>query len=343
MSRRRFAALLGAVLLSLVFMGVSLRGVEFGELVARLRHARVLPLLFYIATVPLHLLLRSWRWRTLLAPVRPRLPLRELFAATAIGYTALLVPGRLGEVVRPTLINRRLGVPFAPALATVGIERVVLDVMALLVGGALALVLPSAWSGLDRATHPAWLEQLRRAGVGVLAFGLLALLGVHLVGRHRVRVAAWVEDLAGRAPTRGLSALLRWMAGLLPGFAALATSGGVARVIGQTILIWGVIAAGIWAGIAASGVVIAPLGVLALMPILALGISLPTPGGTGPYHLAMKLGLGSLFGIDATSAVGAGLLVHAFNWAPLIVLGCWYILRGGLEPAAAGTVRDLRG
>jgi hypothetical protein len=334
-NRRRLAAVLGAVLLALVFMAVSLRDVELTELIARLRQARPLPLLIYIATVPLHLLLRSWRWRSLLAPVRPRLPLKELFAATAIGYTALLVPGRLGEVVRPTLIHRRLGVPFAPALATIAIERVVLDLMALLLGGAVALVLPPAWSGLDRAAHPAWLAQLRWAGAGVLAFGLLALLGVHLLGRHRVRVAGWMEGLAGRAPTRLLTAVLRWLASLLPGFAALATLAGVVRIIGQTVLIWLVIAIGIRAGIAASGVVIPLPGVLALMPILALGISLPTPGGTGPYHLAMKLGLVSLFGVDATAAVGAGFLVHAFNWAPVIVMGCWYILRGGLRPAAA--------
>lgn len=339
MNRRRLATVLGAVLLALVFLGISLRDVALAELTVRLRHARLLPLLAYIATVPLHLLLRSWRWRSLLAPVRPRLPLKELFAATAIGYTALLVPGRLGEVVRPTLIHRRLGVPFAPALATIGIERLVLDLMTLLLGGAVALVLPPAWSGLDRAIHLAWLAQLRWAGAGVLTFGLLALLGVHLLGRHRVRVARWVEDLASHAPTRLLTASLRWLASLLPGFAALATLGGVIRIIAQTVLIWAVIAVGIWAGIAASGVIIPLAGVLALMPMLALGISLPTPGGTGPYHLAMKVGLVSLFGVDATAAMGAGFLVHAFNWIPVIVMGCSYLLRGGLDPATAAADR----
>jgi hypothetical protein len=345
---RRIATVLGAVLAPATFLVLSLKGVDLPDLASRVRHANWLLLLAYVATSPLHLLLRSWRWRSLLAPVRPGLPLAELFSMTAIGYVALLLPGRVGEIARPALLNRRLGVPFAPALATIGIERVALDLLAVLMGGAVALLLPPQWSGLDRATDHVWLARMRLLGGWILAFGLLALVGTHWMGRERVRVAGFLDRLAQRMPGRILPAVLRWLASLMPGLATLSTARGMVRIVGQTVLTWTVIAAGVGLGIAAAGVRIPPAGVLILLPILALGISLPVPGGTGTYHLAMKLGLVGLFGVDATAALGAAVVVHAFNWLPLIFMGSWCLLRRGLahpgalaaaEAAAAATKR----
>ena len=202
MTGRRIATLLGAVLAPAVFLVLSLKGVDLRDLWDRVRHANGLLLLAYVATSPLHLLLRSWRWRSLLAPVRPRLPLAELFSITAIGYVALLLPGRVGEIARPALLNRRLDVPFAPALATIGIERAALDLLAVLMGGAVALLLPAPWSGLDRATDHAWLARIQVVGGWVLTLGVAALIGTHWLGRERVRVAGFVERLAARAPHR---------------------------------------------------------------------------------------------------------------------------------------------
>ena len=55
-------------------------------------------------------------------------------------------------------------------------------------------------------------------------------------------------------------------------------------------------------------------------PILVLGVAVPTPGGTGSYHGAMKAGL-LLFGVAELPAVGAGLLVHGAVTVPIILLG----------------------
>jgi hypothetical protein len=56
------------------------------------------------------------------------------------------------------------------------------------------------------------------------------------------------------------------------------------------------------------------------MPLLVLGVAVPTPGGAGSYHAAMNFGL-TLFGVSWNEAAGAGLIVHAAMILPLIVLG----------------------
>ena len=51
-------------------------------------------------------LFRAFRWGALLAPLGPT-SLRHLFAATTIGFGAVFLIGRMGEVVRPVVLPMR--------------------------------------------------------------------------------------------------------------------------------------------------------------------------------------------------------------------------------------------
>jgi len=48
---------------------------------------------------------------------------------------------------------------------------------------------------------------------------------------------------------------------------------------------------------------------------------LPTPGGAGGYHLAMKIGLMEFYGIAEPVAVSAGFLMHLAVVVPVVLLG----------------------
>jgi uncharacterized protein (TIRG00374 family) len=330
MNWKRAATHVFATLLALFFLWLSFRGVSLAELGEQLRRARWGYLLIFVLATPTHMFVRSWRWRALLDPVRRGLSLRELYSAVAIGFMAMLLPGRVGEVLRPALLSRRTGVPFPPTLATVGVERAVLDLLAVLVSGAIALLLPPSVSGIVAEADPVLMGRMRRIGAVLLAIGIVALIQVYLMGRFRKPIGAWLERLAARRSGRVLPAIIRWVASLLPGFAEMATFGGLLRVALQTALLWTVIGIGMHAGILASGVDIPLAAMLIMLPILTFGFSLPTPGGTGTLHLAMKMGLVKLFGVDEAAALGAGLIVHAFNWLPILVVGSIAVARGGL-------------
>ena len=70
---------------------------------------------------------------------------------------ALIVAGMVMGIVTGL---GRLGIPFAPTLATAGVERVVLDLLIILLLGAIALVLPASWTGLEFAEAPDWRRRL---------------------------------------------------------------------------------------------------------------------------------------------------------------------------------------
>ncbi len=328
---RRILAWIAGPMLAAFFLWLCFRGVDLGEPWQVVRGVDPVLLGLSVASVFAHLALRSWRWRTLLAPVAPAVPYRELLSAVSIGYMASLLPGRVGEVLRPALLSRRTGTPFAAALATVGVERAVLDLLAIVVLGGGALLVPSRLSGVGADADPELVAFLRLLGGALLAGGLLALAVVTWLARDR---SGWEARFRAYAEGGG-PALLRkpagFIAGLFPGLGAFSTLRGLATVLAETFVIWGVIAAGIEAGIASCGVDLAPLSSLVMLPILAVGIGIPTPGGTGSYHAAMTWGLAGLFGTPRVQAGAAGLVVHAFTWLPVLAAGGLFVALGGLS------------
>ncbi|MDH3283749.1 MAG: flippase-like domain-containing protein [Acidobacteriota bacterium] len=342
---KRLLTWVSGPLLAIAFLWLTFRGADAPELLTRVRSASVPLLTIYFLSGVVHLFLRSWRWGTLLDPVRPRheLPLIERMSATAIGNMALVLPGRVGEVFRPALLSRRVGLPFGTTLSTVGVERVVLDLMAVLVFGAVGLMLPSRWSGVGASSDPEMIALLRSSGVVLLGASLAVLVAVATVARGRERLAGVLGARAARSRSRVAPVIYGWLAALLPGLAAFASRAGLARLAFETLIIWAVIAAGIHAGVVACGVSLAPLSSLILLPILAIGIGIPTPGGTGSYHAAMLIGVQGLFGASREAAQTAAIVVHAVTLITMIVLGGVFVVRGGLArpeaslEAVAGT------
>jgi hypothetical protein len=110
--------------------------------------------------------LRALRWAILVGPVR-RTTARELLGCQLIGFTALVLVGRIADLVRPYLIARRLRVSIASQLAVYSLER------AFDLGAAAALFsFTLAVAPRDIPHHAAYV----RAG----ALSLTATLGIAL-------------------------------------------------------------------------------------------------------------------------------------------------------------------
>jgi uncharacterized protein (TIRG00374 family) len=258
-----------------------------------------------------HNVFRVWRWRALLAPVRRDLAFRPMFDAVILGYLASwTLPGRLGELVRPALLAGRAGLPLGPCVGSVLADRM-LDGVAVIAIFALAVaVTPLAPGAADHA------GVLRDASLVVIA-----LVGVPLVALLVASVARSRLDamLAGRKGA--LVWVVRSALAFARGTEALARPSLLARALLYTVGAWAMIVAATWAGIRASGVNVSPGAVGVLLPLLVLGIALPTPGGAGSYHLAMKVGLVRFFEVSEPAAVAAGLLVHLAIVVPIVLLG----------------------
>ncbi len=312
-------SLLG-VLLAVLLLGWVLRGTDPELLWAQIRSASIGLLLLSVLLNVGSSLFRAIRWRLLLDPIRHGLPLRTLFAAIIVGYmTSWVLPGRLGEVVRPLILTGREAMPLGPTLGTVVADRLLDGCAVVLLFAIGAWISPPTGAALEHAAT------IRAAAVfsAVAAVGFLGTM--LLVSAQRERLAQYLERCW--TPVRWVG---RVVLNLSAGVGALRSPRLLFGIATQTMLVWLTICLSIWAAVRAVG---APVGfgaILFILPLLVLGVSIPTPGGAGSYHGAVKIGL-MLFGVGELVAVSAGLLLHLAITVPVILLGMVLLWTEGIS------------
>jgi glycosyltransferase 2 family protein len=145
-----------------------------------------------IAYIYIAYFLRALRWKIFLRPVRKGASLLGLVPPTLIGFAALAILGRPGEMIRPYLIARRENLPFASQVAVWAVERI-FDVGGFTVLMVAAIFLPSKLRAFTLAAPPDvrhWIHFTGYALIG-LVFGLL--VGAVLFAYKGSGIAGWVE------------------------------------------------------------------------------------------------------------------------------------------------------
>src|SRR5687767_2339732 len=100
------------------------RNLDWHEVSQSLRKANAWYLSYAVLIICFGYLLRAIRWRVLLEPITPA-SLKELFATTTVGFAAIFLIGRAGELVRPMWLPMRdRRVRPSAALVTLGLERI---------------------------------------------------------------------------------------------------------------------------------------------------------------------------------------------------------------------------
>jgi hypothetical protein len=144
-------------------------------------------LLIYFAYI-----LRAVRWKIFLRPVRKEASIVELVPPTMIGFAALALLGRAGEMIRPYLIARRQNLPFASQVAVWAVERI-FDVGGFTVLMVGAIFLPSKLRAFTDSAPPDVRHWIHLTGYALIALVLGLLTGAVIVAYRGNRIAGWVE------------------------------------------------------------------------------------------------------------------------------------------------------
>ena len=322
------------IVLSAVLLYLAFKDIEFARVIANVRKAN-LPLLALSAlcatlTVPA----RALRWRPILDPIAPNLPLDPLWRATAIGVMINnVVPARAGEPARAFALSRFVPqVSFPSAFASLAVDRL-FDMVVLLLLMFGAMLDPVFPSGADLAGF-----SMSSIAVKGLLLVVIALCGLYAMVLFPARVLATYEALARRiAPKleeKGRGALVALMHGL----SVLRSPRRFASVFAWTMLHWLLNALAFWIGFKAVGITAPFSAALFLQGVIAIGVAAPqAPGFFGVFELAGKEGL-RLYGVGADTAVTWAMTYHFLSFVPITVIGAWYFLRAGLSLEQIGSV-----
>src|SRR5215471_1258601 len=129
--------------------------------------------------------MRAVRWRIFLRPVK-KTTSAALVAPTLIGFTGVALLGRLGEMIRPYLISRKLGLPFSSQLAVWTVERI-FDF------GGFAVLLICAIFFSPSLHSLEYYEDFRKGGLLLVAFVAGLAVAAWIISVKGESVAGWIE------------------------------------------------------------------------------------------------------------------------------------------------------
>ena len=334
---RRYVRTVAVLTLAVVLMAFFLRDADLERVAAAVAGARWDLLAVALGVTCATYVVRVIRWRWLLRPlgkVRFRVALR----ATVMGFAAsALLPGRVGELLRPYVLARREGLSATAALATIVIERL-LDLIALmaLLGAAVLSESPGTDAG-------AGLLGAVRSGAAVAALAAVTGLGAaFLAAGHADRVTDAVDRMHAFLPARLSGALTRIASRFVEGFGVLRDYRVLAAAFGWSLVHWAMVAFVLWLVTVAFDIPLPASGAFVLMMLTVFGVAVPTPAGVGSYHAAYQAGATLLYGAPATAAVAAALVLHAMSFLPVIVVGVIFMTQEGVRLGAVRAVGRAR-
>lgn len=316
--------------------GLGALGWVFGRLdYVRLREVLAGTDVVFLAMLPLAIaveqLVRAWKWRQILYPLRAVGTLR-LFGAVMAGYFgSLLVPLGVSSILRSWLIARLEALSFSAVLASVAVDRLIDGIV--FTGFVVAVLAFAAFPDPD--------GNIRFGLViaGAASFAAFVLLLALLI-RYRRDVAneeSWIMRLARRLPARfaqrGRAVLQAFAHGVTwPGEPWRRTGVVLASVVIKLIAATHFL----WAGLA-FGVLLRPIDYLFLIVFLGFIVILTHFARVaGGFIVAAVFALG-LFGVEAERAVAMTLVVQVASIGTVAVIGAFALWRHGLSLA------DVRG
>lgn len=279
--------------------------------------------------------IRSVRWQVLLKPISDS-RIVDLFATTTVGFAAILIVGRAGEIVRPMWLPMRDNrIRPSAALVTIVIERI-LDLASLMAFFSVSLI----WfqTPPEHAEQFAYVKYAGNVMGAVILASIIALVIYHRFSRP---IIGFFERLTDRkfVPFRLRYILLRVLKNLASSLDILKSPMGIFLSIFWTVVLWLCIAIPTWLILLAFDLTsdsgtrleVTFLSSTFVMGVATLSSLTPTPGGAaGAFHAATAFSL-ILLGVAKEQAAAVSIMMHLIYFAPALLFGLYYLFHGDIS------------
>jgi len=294
---------------------------------SRTDHVSLLGLLGGVVLTYLAYVLRAVRWRIFLKPVCETTTAR-LVGPQFVGFTALALLGRAGEMVRPYIIAKKERLTFTSQIAVWGVERI-FDMGAFGVLLIISLFSPDV-QALPFYHHWITVHGIRLdLGLRDAAFVLMALVGSLIVGA--VVVGRWGERVgqffyglfAGFAP-KVAHHLREKIHSFSEGLKTIHDFSSAMQLVAVSLVMWVLTSGSYYCITHAYPGELRNLTVpdqVVLMGSAMVGSMLQLPAVGGGTQLATISMLHSGFGVEKELAVSCGILIWAISFMSVIPVG----------------------
>jgi hypothetical protein len=259
-------------------------------------------------------LIRIWRWRILLEPLKET-AFSNRFHATFIGFGAnCVLPAHLGELVRANYLGRVECFSAGSILGTIVVERVFDSLVLLLMLIIGLMVTPFSGSG-----H--FMFQFLRNAAVLSGFILLFIISLVFFKSKADTVLAVLGKVLFFLPKVWRARMVATGGNVIKGLVPLKNAWRWGQAVFYSCLLW-------FSGLVQVALIGHALGLdlpfnagFMIMALAALSVLVPSsPGYIGTYHFVVQSGF-ILFGIGANEALSAATLLWATTFFPTLLLG----------------------
>ena len=336
MQRKTTISLIFGIIISAAALYLAFKNVPLSDLAIYLISINYLWILPSVAVALISFALRVFRWQIILESAR-KVSFWQAFHPLMIGFMVnCILPGRVGEVARPAVLQKNEHIPFSTGLATVAAERV-FDVAVMIIFFVALLATVQIDPNLDIAFGKYHLnrETLVTVGGGIFKMLILLLAGMMMVGigkiRNRInrlimRIPALLlfagPELQEKITKKICEPLVNVIENFASGLAFVKYPVKMVVCVGLAALIWGLAAFSYYLmAQGCPGIELSFNEMFAVMLIICFFIALPSvPGYWGIWEAGGVFAL-AIFGVSSKDAAGFTLANHAIQMFPVIIIG----------------------
>jgi uncharacterized protein (TIRG00374 family) len=291
------------------------RGFDWHKFWEQTSDADPLRIILGVALIFVTYYLRALRWSVMLRPVKA-VRTNRLLSAMIIGFTAVAIFGRPGDLIRPYLIAKKESLTFSSQLAVLLVERV-FDTGCF----ALLLVIDVMFApSLKDLPH---FKQFRIAGFGLAVLVAITAGVLFLIWRNPIAVSNWAERRLRQFPSLAKSTCQK-IRTFGEGLKTIHDFRSFVELLGLSTGIWLLIAC---AYVAVTGAypdlktdMSIPF-VLLLMSASIAGSMLQLPVVGGGSQLGTITVLKAVFDVEGELAASAGIMVWLVTFIAIVPVG----------------------
>ncbi len=272
---------------------------------------------------------RALRWAVFLKPLKPDPSIRNLLAATVIGFTAITLFGRAGEFVRPYLIAVKEKVPFPSQLAAWLLERIFDLLMALLLFAFALMRITS--TGVHVGPRIAWVLAAGGRFVALSCLGLLVLL--FAMRRFAEPVRRYLTHAIRFWPERYFARAEKLLVGLVQGVESIRSDAALLAIFLYSVLEWTLIAASYWCLARSFDAVLhfSVVDVLIFVGFVSFGAAVQIPGIGGGLQVVAVVVLTELFRVRLEPATSFAIALWILSFVVIVPVGLIVGVKEGLD------------
>jgi uncharacterized protein (TIRG00374 family) len=272
---------------------------------------------------------RAIRWEVMLRPLGRKLKIWKLTYDTAIGFTAVVLLGRAGELVRPYLISLSTGIPFSSQVAAWLLERMLdLLVVLLLFGFALTRI---HTHNLPVGPSLQWV--LGVGGYLITALGALCLILLVLFRNFAEPVQRRILSALTFLPEERRLRVGKMMRAFSQGMEATRNSWFLTLLLLWTAVEWCIIIGSYYALFHAFPATASfeITDVVIFLGFVAFGSIVQIPGIGGGIQVASVVVLTQIYGLSFESATGLALFLWIVTFVVVVPIGLACAFHQGLN------------